>query len=327
MASTAASGGPVGATAATPAAARRDAFLTLALANTLWAGTYTAGKVALRELSPVELNALRFLLASAILAPVLVRGWRQIAWTRATVLTLAQCVFFGWVLNKTLEYVGLNLSTASDTALLISTESLFTAILSWTLLREPVRRAGLLSLAVGLLGAYLIVERGLVPTLHPGGGSLRVVGDVLIVLSLLVEAAYTVRGKSAVASMPPLLFTAVTIAGSLVFWVPAGAVNVLRSGLPHLSAAGWLGVLYMAVVATVTAYWLWFRGLRALDGSAAAPMLFIQPLAGTALAAWLLKDQLTGATLVGGALIGVSLLLVVWSARQPMAVVASEPIP
>lgn len=326
MATTAARG-EIGAGTAAPAVARRNAFLTLALANTLWAGTYTAGKVALRELSPVELNALRFLLATAILTPVLVRGWRRIAWTRATVLTLAQCVFFGWVLNKTLEYVGLNLSTASDTALLISTESLFTAILSWTLLRERVRRTGLLSLAVGLLGAYLIVERGLVPTLDPGGGSLRVIGDLLIVLSLLVEAVYTVRGKSAVASIPPLLFTAVTIAGSLIFWVPAGAVNVLQSGLPHLSAVGWLGVLYMAAVATVTAYWLWFRGLRALDGSAAAPMLFIQPLAGTLLAAWLLHEKLPRATLLGGALIGVSLFLVVWSARRPQAVVASEPAP
>ncbi len=325
MATTAASGGRVGALAAP--ATRRNAFLTLALANTLWAGTYTAGKVALRELSPVELNALRFLIATAILTPVLVRGWRRIKWTRATVVTLAQCIFYGWVLNKTLEYVGLNLSTASDTALLISTESLFTAILSWVLLRERVRRTGLLSLGVGLLGAYLIVERGFLPTLGAGGGSGRVFGDVLIVISLLVESAYTVRGKSALASMSPLLFTAATIAGSLIFWVPAGAVNVLQSGLPHLSAQGWLGVLYMAVVATVTAYWLWFRGLRTLDGSAAAPMLFIQPLVGAALAVWLLHDQLNWATLLGGGLIGASLLLVVLAARRPAALVANEPIP
>src|SRR5258708_31523134 len=59
-------------------AGRRNAFVGLALANTLWAGTYTAGKIALRELSPVELNALRFLLATLILAPALVRGRRRI---------------------------------------------------------------------------------------------------------------------------------------------------------------------------------------------------------------------------------------------------------
>jgi drug/metabolite transporter (DMT)-like permease len=306
---------------------RRQALLLLALANILWAGTYTAGKIALRDLSPVELNALRFLLATLILSPVLLRGWRQIPRDRATLFMLAQLALFGWILNKTLEYVGLNLSTASDTALLISTESLFTALLSWILLREHVRTSGILSLGIGLLGAYLIVERGFIPTLSGGGGAARIVGDVLIVLSLLVEATYTVRGKAAVARLSPLLFTSATIAGSLVFWLPAGAVNIVHSGLPQLSLSGWLAMLYMAAVATATCYWLWFRGLRSVDGSAAAPMLFIQPLVGAALAVWLLHEQLSWATLLGGALIAASLLLVLWNGSRPDVVLASESTP
>ena len=137
-------------------------------------------------------------------------------------------MLLGWVLNKTLEYVGLSLSTASDTALLISTESLFTALLSWLLLRERVRPTGMASLIVGLLGAYLIVERGLRPSLGGAAGAGRVIGDVLIVCSLLIEAVYTVRGKSTLARIPPLLFTSATITGSLLFWLPAGAINVVQ---------------------------------------------------------------------------------------------------
>ena len=57
-------------------ATARRAVLLLVAANVLWAGTYTAGKIALRELSPVELNALRFSLAALILSPALMRGWR-----------------------------------------------------------------------------------------------------------------------------------------------------------------------------------------------------------------------------------------------------------
>ncbi len=302
-------------------------MLLLVIANTFWAGTYTAGKIALRELSPVELNALRFSLAALILSPALLRGWRSIPRDRATLLTLGQLVILGWVLNKTLEYVGLNLSTASDTALLISTESLFTALLSWMVLRERVRPIGVASLIVGLCGAYLIVERGLLPSLGGPSGAGRVIGDVLIVLSLLVEAVYTVRGKTTLSRVSPLLFTSATITGSLIFWLPAGAVNVIHSGWPELSLAGWLGVLYMAAIATALCYWLWFRGLRSIDGSAAAPTLFIQPLAGAALAVLLLHEQLTWATLSGGALIAVSLALVVWSGRRPAEIVASESTP
>jgi drug/metabolite transporter (DMT)-like permease len=301
--------------------------LLLIAANVLWAGTYTAGKLALRDLSPIELNALRFVLAALILSPALLRGWRRIPRDRATLIMLAQLVVLGWVLNKTLEYVGLNLSTASDTALLISTESLFTALLSWLLLRERVRPIGIASLIMGLLGAYLIVERGWRPSLGGSAGAGRVIGDVLIVCSLLIEAVYTVRGKSTLVQIPPLLFTSATIAGSLLFWLPAGAINVVRSGVPQISLAGWLGVLYMAAIATALCYWLWFRALRSVDGSAAAPTLFIQPLVGAALAVLLLHDRLTWATLSGAGLIGVSLVLVIWGGRRAEDIVAFEATP
>ncbi|MGZ3666115.1 MAG: DMT family transporter [Ktedonobacterales bacterium] len=315
---------------------RRIAFLTLVLANALWAGTYTAGKVALDRLSPVELNALRFTLASLMLSPVLIRGWRQISLDRRSLFSLARLVLLGFVLNKIFEYVGLALSTASDVALLIATESLFTAMLSWTLLRERVSRLGVAALLVGLAGAYLIVARGFVPQLAPGHSDTRILGDVLVVLSLLIEAGYSVLGKSAVTTVPPLLFTAVSITGSLFVWIPAGLISVAHSSWPHMTPNTWLAVLYMAAIATVTGYWLWFRGLRVLDGSIAAPTLFIQPLLGSALAIWLLHDTVTWATLLGGVLIGVSLLLVMRGTRRSPSepsqpahppVVVEEPTP
>lgn len=299
-----------------PRPSRGGAFGLLVLANALWAGTYTAGKIALSQLSPVELNAVRFSLATLILSPVLIRGWRRIPRDRGTLIKLGQLVLLGFVLNKAFEYVGLNLSTASDVALLIATESVFTALLSWTFLRERVTGSGIAALGLGLAGAYLIVERGFLPNLGGGGnGTARVIGDLLVVLSLFMEAGYTVRGKTVLSSMPPLLFTTTTIAGSLFFWLPAGAVAVAHGGWPHVTLLGWLAVLYMAAIATVTGYWLWFRALTHLDASSAAPTLFIQPLLGAALAIWLLHDRLTWATLVGGALIGASLLLVVRSSR------------
>ena len=326
MTTTAASGAAA-ANSGTARLDRRGAFLTLVLANVLWAGTYTAGKIALRYLSPVELNALRFTLAALMLSPVLARGWRRLPRDRRSLLTLAFLTLLGFVLNKTFEYVGLSLSTASDVALLIATESIFTALLSWTLLRERVTGAGVAALAVGLLGVYLIIERGVAPNLGGGGGAARVVGDLLVVLSLLIEAGYTVKGKSTLAAVPPLLFTATTITGSLVVWLPAGAVAVAHSGWPHVPLQGWLAVLYMAAIATVAGYYLWFRGLTVLDGSAAAPVLFIQPLLGATLAILLLHDVVTWATLVGGALIGASLLLVMRGARHSPVVPAPEPSP
>ena len=298
------------------AVSRRAAFAALALANILWAGAYAAGKIALSEVSPVTLNAFRFTIAALLLSPILIRE-RARVWailrSRNDLLTLGLLILLGWVLNKTLEYIGLALSTASDVALLISTESLFTAALSWTVLRERVTRLGVAALALGMIGAYLVVARGLVPTFNPSGGvsdGARILGDLLVILSLFVEAYYTIRGKMVLTRWPPLFFTALTITGSLVFWLPAGAGAIATGGWPQLTLASWLGIGYLAVFATVGAYWLWFRGLTVFEGSAAAPLLFIQPLLGTLIALRLLDERLTWATVVGGALILLSMILV-----------------
>jgi drug/metabolite transporter (DMT)-like permease len=295
---------------------RGAAFAALAMANVLWAGTYVAGKVALYQISPVMLNAIRFALAALLLSPVLIHERARILpilRSRRDLLTLGLLILLGWVVNKLLEYIGLTLSTASDVALLISTESLFTAALSWFVLRERVTRLGVAALGLGMLGAYLVVARGLIPTFGASDGvnnTARIVGDLLVMLALFVEASYTIRGKTVLNRWPPLFFTALTITGSLLFWLPAGAVAVAQSGWPRLSPVGWLGVGYMAAVSTVVAYWLWFRGLTVFEGSAAAPLLFIQPLLGALFAVWLLDDRLTWATVAGGALILLSMMLV-----------------
>jgi drug/metabolite transporter (DMT)-like permease len=319
--------GTSGASARSAFSSRRAAFGSLVLANVLWAGTYAIGKIALVELPPIELNAVRFLLASLLLIPVLIHYRKQIPRDKRTVFLLLQLTLLGFVLNKALEYIGLSLSTASDVALLIATESIFTGVLSWIFLRERITRVGVASLTIGLLGVYLIIERGLTPNLGNDGNSTRVIGDVLTVLSLLLEAGYTVRGKTTLTTMPPLLFTALTITGSLLFWVPAGAVALMHSGVPHVSAGGWLSIFYLAAITTVVSYWLWFRGLSVVDASAAAPVLFIQPLLGAALAIAILHEEISLATIIGAACIVASLVLVMRVSRREPITILDESVP
>src|SRR5947209_20633641 len=96
---------------------RRRAMLVLIACNVLWAGTYVAGKTALSSISPVELNFLRFGIASLIFLPAL---WRRGRTGRLHFRQLALLCLFGFVLNKAAEFSGLKLTTASDTALLIA---------------------------------------------------------------------------------------------------------------------------------------------------------------------------------------------------------------
>jgi drug/metabolite transporter (DMT)-like permease len=279
-------------------------------ANILWASSYVAAKFALNGTSLVIMLALRMCISSLVLLPLLWIKRGALRLTRRDLPQLALLSLVGFVLNKLFEFGGLALTTASDVALLISSETLFTALFSWLLLRERFKKTTLCALLLGLVGVYLIVERGVFPNLPSGGGVLRVVGDLLVVMGLLVEAFYTVRGKALLVKHSPLLITAASIVGSVVFWIPVAGVSIVSTGWQAPTLAAWFSIGWLAIMATSLAYLAWFQGLSQVHGSIAAATLFIQPLLGTLLAIVLLKEQLTFMTVLGGLLILVSVSMI-----------------
>ncbi len=282
----------------------------LILANILWASSYTAAKFVLVDISVNAMNALRMGIAALILLPLLILKRKDLHLTLRDLPQLVVLALVGFVINKMLEYGGLALTTASDVALLITSESIFTAALSWILLRERFKLQTAGALLLGFLGMYLIIERSLIPNIPSGGGALRILGDLLVVIALVFEAFYTVRGKALLVKHSPLLITAAAIVGSTVFWIPIMGWQLYTSGWHPLGLVAWLGVFWLALMSTVIAYLAWFQGLARVDGSSAAATLCIQPLLGTLLAILLLHDQLTLTTIVGGFLIVVSVYII-----------------
>ncbi len=282
----------------------------LILANVLWASSYVAAKFALRDISVNMMNALRMIISALVLLPLLIALRKELNLTLRDLPQLALLAIVGIVISKTLEFGGLALSTASDVALLISSESIFTAVLSWLVLRERFKPLTGFALLLGLLGVYLIVERSIVPNIPPGGGALRILGDLLVVLGLICESFYTVRGKALLVKHPPLLITSAAIVGSVIVWIPLAGGEILYSGWHPLSLTTWLAVGWLALMSTIVAYLAWFKGLEEVDGSAAASTLFVQPLLGTVLAIMLLNDQLLLTTIIGGILIVTSVYLI-----------------
>src|SRR5207244_12613439 len=122
--------------------------------------------------------------AALVLLPLLIALRKELNLTRRDLPQLAVLAIIGIVLAKTFEFWGLAFSTASDVALLITSESIFTAVLSWLLLRERFKLLTVLSLLLGMVGVYLIVERSLIPHIPSGGGALRLLGTVCGFLAL-----------------------------------------------------------------------------------------------------------------------------------------------
>src|SRR5205085_6943790 len=76
------------------------------------------------------------------------------------------------------------------------------------------------------------------------------------------------------------------------------------------SAPAVAGILWLAVVATVIAYGLFYAGLRSTPGSVAMILTLLEPVTAVVLAAALLGEALTVASVLGGGLLLGAVLLI-----------------
>jgi drug/metabolite transporter (DMT)-like permease len=276
----------------------------LGLSNTLWGASWVVAKIALRELTPLQLAAWRMILAGLVLLPVVVWYARQGSlprrvWPQLAALGLAQAVLAKWFV-----FWGVQHSTAANAGLLMATEPAFTILLAALTLGERLTRARLGSLALGAAGAYLIVFQ---KTGWPSLSGATVAGDAVFLLGLLLEAVYSVGSKPLSRRYPPLAVASASLVVALPVWIPVAAWDVAVSGWPALSTGGWIAVAYFALGCTVFGYVVWVYALRHIDAGGVGLTVFLQPVVGTLLAVGILGERLTAATLAGAALVLVSL--------------------
>jgi drug/metabolite transporter (DMT)-like permease len=281
-------------------------FLLLLLANGLWGSSLVVAKLALGELTPLQVAAWRMIVAGLVVLPWLLRrqAWGGLparAWPGVALVGL-----LGFAVSKFLQMWGLNLTTALDTSLLVAMEPLLTIALGALVLREALSGRRLAAFAVGAAGAWLLMARGLA---LPAPGSAHVLGDGAFLLGLACEAGLSVVGKALLARYPATLVTAGALAAALGLWLPVAVGDGLLAGWPALDGGTLAAIAYLALGCTVFAYWAWFRALAELEAGRVALTLFVQPLWGAALAMAVLGEPLRPATLAGGALVLASLYL------------------
>ncbi len=127
-------------------------------------------------------------------------------------------------------------------------------------------------------------------------------GDIIILLSALAIALYSIIGKRVTARHDIVTVNAVSyLAGLIVLlpllWPPRGFSYFA------VSPVGWLSLLYMAVFPSVLGYLIYCYALTRMPASRVSAFSYLQPLLATILAVPLLNEPLTGSLAGGGALV------------------------
>src|SRR3989454_2659964 len=173
---------------------------------------------------------------------------------------------------------GIAASTATNAALLIVVEPVALMLLGPALLGERLTAREAVGAALAVAGAVLVVIDG-VP-----GVTQRLVphwrGDLLLILSALAYASYSLLGRRVLVRHEARRVTASSILWGAVAMLPLALGEWLAGQRPVWTGAAVAGALYLGVVVTALGYLVWNWALRRGGAPRAAIFLCLQPPAG-----------------------------------------------
>ncbi len=280
------------------------------LAAIFWGGMYVVSKWGFGSIPPVTLAFFRVTLGAAVLGVVVKIRYPQRQFSRQDWLSFT---FLGvWVaLTMATQFVGTDLTTASEGALITVLTPVFTVFLAALVLGErltPIKTAGM---AVALVGTVIVLAGQYdLRTIGTGSG----IGISLLVVASVGWAAYTVWGKPLIrqySALETATYSTVLAVPMLAVFVPLElsvrdvAVSSLSFTPPVLAA-----IVYLGVVSTAAAWYCWYKGLEYVSAGTVAVYFFVQPIVGAALGSLLLGDSIGLGFVVGGVVMAVGMYLV-----------------
>jgi len=264
----------------------------------IWGANFSIVKATLAEIPPLGFTALRFAIASTLLLVILLATEGASALRGLGDLRLIGLGIVGNTFYQLLFILGLFVTTAANSALLIASTPVLVVLLGWLFGAERVTRRVALGIATAFAGIILVVSaRGLSLSLQ------TLTGDLLVFASAVCWALYTLGVRAVGAKHSPLGVTALTMLTGTPGLILAGLPQLAETDLGEVSLSGWGGLIYAAVLALVLAYAIWNASVRAVGSSRTAAYACLTPLV-AALVAWpLLGERPTPLQAVGAVLI------------------------
>jgi drug/metabolite transporter (DMT)-like permease len=281
--------------------ARLDARLAvlLTLPPLMWAGNAVVGRLAVGHVPPLALNALRWLLALALLLPL---GWRAIGTPQARreVLRrwrpLALLGLLGVGCYNALQYMALTSSTALNVTLIASSLPVWMLAIGALFYREHPTRRSMLGAALSLAGVAVVLARGDAMQL----AQVRLVpGDLLMLAAIIAWAVYSWR----LARPHPLLSGkarpdwdwAAFLLVQTMFGVVWGGAFAIAEAVVAPAPILWspmvlLALAYVAIGPSLIAYRCWGLGVVSAGPAMAAFFGNLTPLFAAVLSAAVLGE-------------------------------------
>jgi drug/metabolite transporter (DMT)-like permease len=261
----------------------------------VWGGSFIASRIGLDDLYPVELAFLRFIIAAPLLLAITIalQGWRSLIIEKKDLLVLIIMAMTGVTLQYIVQFVGMQHTSVTNTALLINMCTFFVVIPSALFLKERFTIDSIAGIVIAFFGAAFIVTKGDF-ILQPS-----ILGDGLILICAGMWAVYLLIGNKLAGKYSTLTQLTYIFVIGLIGLIPAYFLTP-HHGLMEISGISWACIIYLALICSVIAYYFFNDAIIKIGPSKTAIYQYFEPFFALIFAVLLLGEPLTILTIIGG---------------------------
>jgi O-acetylserine/cysteine efflux transporter len=235
-----------------------------------WGLGFVASRLALNELSPALMTAMRFAIAAL---PCLLVRRPNVSWT--VLIAISGTLFLG-------QFLAQSWAIAHDVpvglaSVVVQSQALFTVAFAALAFGEIPTRLQIAGIGVAAVGLLMIC--GTV------GFDFSVVAFAVLMISPLSFAIGNLALRQARDAPMFDLFAWLCLIPPLPLLLLASAVDGPQAtwrSLWQMSPTGWVSMIFIGAISTSIAYWLWGRLLRDYTAAQVVPFALLVPFVGSA---------------------------------------------
>ena len=282
--------------------ASRRYELILVVAGIIWGTSFAAGKIGVDNMDPVLFSALRYLFGGLAIFIALV-VMKQFDFSVFRFKGLWIIALFN-AIAMLFQNVGMTMTSATNTVLLVDINVVFIAILAVFVLKERLNRWMVVGLFIGLVGVVEISTNGDLSAIFSGSfeGNMLVFGAGILWAFYVVLLTRSLNGTKLLASA-----TGAVIIETAIFLIP---IMLVLTKDYRIESTGTMAALYAGIFCTALAFVLYSVGLKHLGATMSSVILLVEIVFGILFAVLLLGETPTAATAIGGALILLSVIVI-----------------
>jgi drug/metabolite transporter (DMT)-like permease len=281
------------------------------LAASIWGGMYVVSDVVLEIIPPFTLLSIRLMMGALVLGLLVWQKKDTSVPERQQLIQVLGVGLVGFGVSVGAQFVGTDKSTAVNGALITTSSPAFILVFAAFILREKLSFQRVMAVILASIGVIVIIDPA-----QANFSSDTFVGNVALAVAGVTWGLYSVLVRVVSTRLDTLWVTLIAFFGGMMLTIPSAGVELTSRAVGEITFLVFLGILYLGVISTAGAMWLWNRAFALVDASAASLFFFAQPLVGAVLGVLALGQDFTLNLAFGGLLISLGVLLAMYVPKR-----------